>query len=137
VKFRYASGGMLVAALLVLPTSAAASQVTQVDSLSAQHCAQERAAIGKKAFRKRYGAKRTMRACVRHNRGFVVAAFRVANQDCQDELAMIGPTDFIDEYGEDPSDSVDNAMTECVAEEVDLILNPDTGDDGTDDGTGV
>ena len=30
---------------------------------------------------------------------------------------------------------VDNAMDECVAEDVDSILNPDQGDDGTDDGT--
>jgi hypothetical protein len=126
---------MLVAALLLLPVSAAAGQTGPVNGLSAQYCGQERATLGKKAFKKRYGAKRTMRTCVKRNRKFVVSAIRVANEDCQDELAMIGSLDFIDEYGEDPTDSVDNAMTECVAEEIDLILSPDTGDDSTDDGT--
>jgi len=136
MNLRYASGGMLVAALLLLPVSAAASQNGPVNGLGAQYCAQERATIGKKAFHKKYGAKHTMRSCVRRNHKFVVAAIRVANQDCQDELAMTGDVGFIDEYGDDPTDSLDSAMQECVAEEIDTILSPDTGeDDGTDDGT--
>jgi hypothetical protein len=135
MKFRYASGGILVAALLVFPTGAAARQGSQVDSLSAQQCAQERTTIGKKSFRKRYGAKHTMRTCVRRHRAQVVGAVQVATQDCQDELAQIGSADFIDEYGNDPTDSLDNATNECVAEGVDAILNPDTGNDTTDDGT--
>lgn len=138
MNLRYASGGMLVAALLAFPTGAAARQGSQVDGLSAQYCAKERTTLGKKAFQKRYGARRTMPTCVRRNRKFVFSAIRVANEDCQDELAMIGSADFIGEYGEDPTDSVDSAMQECVAEELDLILNPDTsGGDGTDDGTDV
>ena len=62
-------------------------------------------------------------------------ALPTANQDCQDELGQVGDAAFIEEYSDDPSDSVDNAMDECVAEDVDSLLNPDQGDDGTDDGT--
>ena len=137
MKLRYASGGILVAALLVLPTSAAARQGSQVDTLSAQQCAQERSAVGKKSFRKRYGAKHTMRTCVRRHRAQVAGAVQVATQDCQDELATEDPATFIDDYGQDPTDSLDNAMTECVAEGADAILNPDTGNDTSDDGTDV
>jgi hypothetical protein len=125
VKVRYAIGGILVAGLLALPASPAAGQGGQVSTLAAQQCAQERASIGKKAFRKRYGAKHTMRACAKRNRGQVVAATRSANQDCQDELADIGEADFIEEWGDEPTDSVEYAMSECVAEGVDEILNPE------------
>ena len=125
VKVRYAFGGILVAALLALPASVAAGQGGQVSSLAAQQCAQERAAMGKKAFRKKYGAKHTMRGCARRTRTQVVAAVQTADQGCQDELAAIGATYFVDEYGDDPTDTVDYAMAECVAEGVDEILNPD------------
>jgi hypothetical protein len=135
VKVRYAIGGILVAALLALPASAAAGQGGQVSSLATQQCSQERAAIGRKAFRKRYGAKHTMKTCAKHSRTQVVTAVRAANTDCQDELNEIGEANFIDEYGDEPTDSVDYAMNECVAESVDEILNPDTSDDIEDDGT--
>jgi hypothetical protein len=137
VKVRYAIGGIAAAALLALPAGAAASQGGQVASLSAQQCNQERADVGKKAFRKRYGAKHTMRACVKRTRPQVVAAVGTASSDCQEELAQSGVTEFIDDYGEDATDTLDNAMAECLAEDADEILNPedyvdDTGDDGSD-----
>jgi hypothetical protein len=135
VKLRYASGGILVAALVFFVPGAAARHTSQVDGLSTQQCAQERSTIGKRAFRKKYGAKHTMRTCVRKNRGAVAAAINVANSDCQNELAQVGQAEFIDEYGEDETDSVDNSMAECVAEDVDEALNPDTGDDSEDDGS--
>ena len=139
MKLRYASGGIFVAAitagLLLLPAGAAAGQGGQVSSLAAQQCAQERATIGKKAFRKKYGAKRTMKSCVKHTRSQVVAALPSANSDCQAELAEIGTDEFIFDYGEDETSSLADAMSECVAEDVDGILNPDTGDDSIDDGT--
>jgi hypothetical protein len=134
VRARYAIGGILAAAALALPVSAAAGQGGQVLSLSTQQCAQERADIGRKAFHKRYGQKRTMRACARRYRGRVASALATAKQDCQAELSDIGEADFIDEYGDEPTDSVDYAMSECVAEDVDEILNPeDYVDDGTDE----
>ena len=139
MRLRYASGGISVAAIaagLLLPAGAAASQSGPVNSLAAQQCAQERATMGKKAFRKRYGAKRTMKSCMKRTRPQVAAALPSANSDCQSELAEIGATEFIDEYGEDETSSLDDAMTECVAEDVDVILNPDDGDDDTaDDGS--
>jgi hypothetical protein len=125
VKLRYAIGGIAAAALLALPAGAAASQGGQVTSLAAQQCAQEKADIGKKAFRKRYGAKHTMRNCAKRTKGQVTAALGTANSDCQDELAENGLTDFIDDYGEDATDTLDNAMAECIDEAVDEILNPD------------
>jgi hypothetical protein len=127
-------GGIFVAALVAAPASAAAGQGGQVSSRAAQQCAQERAEIGKKAFHKRYGQKRTMRACAKRHRGEVVAALNSAAEDCQAELNDVGAAEFIDEYGDEPTDSVDYAMSECVAEEVDEILNPeDYVDDETDD----
>jgi hypothetical protein len=129
-------GGIFVAALVAAPASAAAAPGGQVSSLATQQCAQERAAIGKKAFHKRYGQKRTMRACVRRYRGRVASALAAATQDCQAELSDIGDADFIDEYGDEPTDSVEYAMSRCVAEDVDEILNPeDYVDDEEDDGS--
>jgi hypothetical protein len=135
VKFRYAIGGIAVAALLALPAGSAASAGGQVTSLTAQQCSQERAAIGKKAFRKRYGATHTMRTCAKRTKAQVAAALNTANADCQDELAQNGLADFIDEYGEGATDTPENAMAECIAEDADEILNPDDYvDDGEDDG---
>jgi hypothetical protein len=136
MRVRYAIGGIVVAALIALPASAAAGQGGQVNGLAAQQCAQEKADTGKKAFRKKYGAKHTMRACTRRTLPQVAAATGTANQDCQDELASEDPAQFIDDYGEDATDTIDNAMAECVAEDVDQILNPDDSvDDPTDDGS--
>jgi hypothetical protein len=137
VKFRYAIGGIAAVALLALPAGSAASPGGQVPSLTAQQCSQERAAIGRKAFRKRYGARHTMRACAKQTKSQVAAALNTANSDCQDELAQNGVAEFVDDYGEDDTDTLDNAMAECVAEDADQILNPedyvdDTGDDGSD-----
>jgi len=135
VKLRYAIGGILVAALLAFAAGPAAAQSRQVTSLAGQQCAQERGTVGRKAFRKRYGQKHAMRACVKRNRTRVATATGTALQDCQAELADLGETDFIDEYAELGVDSVDAAMQECIAEDVDEILNPDdyVEDDGTDD----
>ena len=136
MKVRYAIGGIVAAALLALPAGAAASPDGQVTSLTAEQCSQERAELGKKAFRKRYGAKHTMRACAKRTKAQVANALNTANSDCQDELAQNGVAEFIDDYGEDATDTLDNAMAECVAEDADQILNPeDYVDDGSEDGS--
>jgi hypothetical protein len=137
VKLRYAIGGIAAAALLALPAGAAASQGGQVNSVTAQQCAQEKADIGKKAFRKKYGAKHTMRSCGKRTRPQVAAALSTAGSDCQNELAQNGAAEFIDDYGDDATDTVDNAMAECIGEDADEILNPDdyVDDDGSDDGS--
>jgi hypothetical protein len=124
----------IVVALLALPAGAAAKQGGgPLDRLTTQQCAQERLDLGKKAFRKRYGAKHTMRNCVRRNRAQVSSAAQSAGQDCQSELAAEGVETFIDEYGDDPTDSLDYAMSECISEGIDELLNPDTGDPEIDD----
>ncbi|HEY6654181.1 MAG TPA: hypothetical protein VI028_08645 [Solirubrobacterales bacterium] len=119
-----------MAALLALPASAAAGQ-GQVATLAGQQCARERAEVGKRVFRKRYGQKHTMRVCAKRHRARVSAAVGSASQDCQGDLADFGETDFIDLYGDEPTDSLDYAMAECVAEGVEEILNSD--DDVEDD----
>jgi hypothetical protein len=136
VRIRFAIGVVAALALLALPAAASANGGQgnpQVTGLAAQQCAQERSDIGKRAFRKKYGAKRTMRSCVRRTQPQVSAVVPAANTDCQDELASETPADFIDEYGDDPSTPLADAMAECIAEDVDQILNPqDYVDDGTD-----
>ena len=123
-----------MAALLALPASAAAGQGGQVATLAGQQCAQERAEVGKRVFRKRYGQKHTMRACARRHRARVSTAVGSASEDCRADLADFGETGFIDLYGDEPTDSVDYAMAECVAEGVDEILNSaDDAEDDTDD----
>jgi hypothetical protein len=133
VKLRYAIGGIAAAALLALPAGAAASQGGQANGLAAQQCNQEKAELGKKAFRKRYGAKHTMRACAKRTRPEVMAALTTASADCQNELAESGDAEFIEDYGEDATDTLDNAMVECTAEAADEILNPDDYEDGEEE----
>jgi hypothetical protein len=125
VKLRYAIGGIAAAALLALPAGVAASQGGQVNGLAAQQCSQEKTELGKKAFRKRYGAKHTMRACAKRTRPEVMAALTTASAACQNELAENGDAEFVEDYGEDATDTLDNAMEECIAEGVDEILNPE------------
>ena len=137
MKVRYAIGGIAAAALLALPAGAAASQGGQANGVAAQQCNQQRADLGKKAFRKRYGEKHAMRACVKRTRPQVVAALSTAGFHCQNELAQNGAAEFIDDYGDDATDTVDNAIAQCIAEDADEILNPDdyVDDDGSDDGS--
>jgi hypothetical protein len=133
VRVRYAIGGILVAALLALPASAAAGQGGRVASVAGHQCAQERADVGKRMFRKRYGAKHSMRNCIKRARPKVASALSSAAEDCQQELAENGPDEFILDYAWD-EDTVENAMSECIAETLDENLNPeDTGDDESDE----
>jgi hypothetical protein len=137
VRVRYAIGGIAAVALIALPAGAAAKPGGQVESLAAQQCNQERADIGKRAFHRKYGDKHSMRSCAKRTRPQVTAALGTAAGDCQDELDQSSAAEFIDDYGDDATDSIDSAMNECVAEDVDLILNPDDyvddpGDGGSD-----
>ena len=131
MRVGYVIASLLAAALLALPAGAGAAPSGKVASLAAQQCSQERASIGRRAFHKRYGRKGAMRACTRRRRGPVAAAVGPAAQDCQEDLADFGVADFIDVYGDEPTDSLDYAMSECIAEGVDDMLNP--GDDSSDD----
>jgi hypothetical protein len=131
VRAGYAIGGMIAAFLLALPLSAEAQGGGQVQRLAAQQCKQERTISGKRAFRKKYGPKHTMRTCIKRTRPHVGSVLDPAVQQCQAELAESGPTEFLDDYLDDDVGSVDDAMVECVAETVDELLTPD---DYVDDG---
>ena len=133
MRVGYVIASLLAAALLALPAGAAAAPAGKVASLAAQQCSQERASIGRKAFHKRYGRKGAMRACTRRHRGPVAAAVGPAAQDCQEDLADFGVADFIDVYGDESTDSLDYAMSECIAEGVDDMLNPDDDSSVDDD----
>jgi hypothetical protein len=137
VRLRYAIGGIAAAAFIAaLPAGASASNGGgQANGLAAQQCAQEKADIGKKAFRKRYGDRHPMKTCARRTLPEVVKAVDTANQDCVDELAEDGVADFIDTYGDDVTTPVDVAMNECVAEAADEILNPDDYEEVDEDDT--
>ena len=126
VRAGYAIGGMLIAAvLLALPAGAAAKPGGHPRGLAARQCAQERSQLGRKAFRKKYGAKHTMRSCTRRTRPQVASVLDSAVQGCQAELAQSGAETFIDDYVDDLTGTVDEAMAECVAETVDELLNPE------------
>jgi hypothetical protein len=74
-----------------------------------------------------------MRNCSKRSRPKVASAFSSATNDCQQELAQSGPDEFILDYAED-EETVENAMSECIADSVDQVLNPeDSGDDESDD----
>ena len=87
---------ILIAALCLalLVTAAPASASISVTKTAAATCAKERKAIGRKAFTKKYGAKRTMQRCIRRTRPRVVAAQRQAEQECAEELAELGFAEF-------------------------------------------
>ena len=120
---------MLVAALLALPAgSAAKGGGGQVDRLAAQQCKAERQELGRSGFRKKYGAQRGMRSCIRRIRARVKAAAETGARDCQAELAEIGLADFNEAYGDDETGA--GAMEECVREVVEAVLDDDYEDDG-------
>jgi hypothetical protein len=132
VRSRYAIGVILVGALLAFPASAAAGQGGRVSTLAAQQCSQERGKIGKRAFRKRYGAKHTMRSCIKRTRPKVASALSAAAQECQQQLAQSGAEQFILDFAWD-EDTVENAMSECLADTADQILNPDDWTEETEE----
>jgi hypothetical protein len=126
------AGKLLVALaailMLALPASAAAKVGGKpVDRLAAQACANERGEKGKAAFRKKYGERATMRACVRRTRHRARAALRNATDQCLAELAEIGPEEFADEYGTDETGS--DAFQQCVDWTAEWILEPEDDDE--------
>ena len=126
---------ILISALCIalLTTTGSAGASTSVSKLAAGTCAKERKAIGRKAFTKKYGEKRTMQTCIRRTRAKVTAAERQAAQECNEELAALGFAEFAEDYGSDETGS--DAMANCIAETVDFILDPgvDSGDDSDEE----
>jgi transposase len=118
-----------VTCVAVLATSVSAQAATSVDKAAAATCAKERKAIGRKAFTKKYGERRSMQKCIHRTRGRVWAAQRQAEQECAEELAEVGFADFAEDYGSDETGS--DAMANCIADATDFILDP--GDDSGDE----
>ena len=90
--------------LLVLPGAATAkptaapSAASLVNALAADACATEKAEIGKRAFRKRYGAKKPMRACVKRAKPDARKAVGEATDECLWELEEYGSEAFYSEW---------------------------------------
>jgi hypothetical protein len=108
-----------LAVALAVPGSASAS--SKVTSLAAAQCKNERKALGKKGFAKRYGKKGTG-ACIKKQKRAVRAAIADATDQCQSELDEFGPDEFFYEW---------ESFEECVDWYTDEELNP-SGDDGDD-----
>lgn len=125
------AGKLLVALaailMLALPASAAAKGGKPVDRLAAEACASERQEKGKAAFRKKYGERATMPACVRRTRHRARAALRNATDQCLAELEEIGPEEFAEEYGTDETGS--DAFPQCVEWTAASILDPEDDDE--------
>ena len=92
--------------LLVLPgaatakPTAAASAANLVNALAADACGAEKAEIGKRAFRKRYGAKKPMRACVKRAKPDARNAVGEATDECLMELEEYGSEEFYARMGD-------------------------------------
>ena len=133
VSARYASEGF-AAVLLALPAIAAAGQGGPVASLAAQQCAQERADLGKKAFHKRYGAEARDAQLHQADSGRGRGGRQLGDREtARQELAESGrPGSSSTTPG--TSDTVDDAMSECMDLTLDDLLTPDgSGDDESDD----
>jgi hypothetical protein len=126
---------LVLIALLALPSAGAAKGAGKsADKLAAGTCIKERKQIGRTAFAKRYGERRAMRACIRRSRGKVKAAVTQATTACEQELAVLGWLEFVHLYGSDEIGA--DAFAECVADEVDEVLDPAAevvGEDEVDD----
>jgi len=135
-RTRHLLVAMLVIGLLATPALASAkSGGKAIDRVAARACAKERHQIGRPAFRKKYGARATMRACVRRTSGKARNAQSRAVQDCLTEQ-QANPAEFAEDYGDENGAG---AFEECVAETTESNLDPDEDsgepeiDDSVDD----
>jgi hypothetical protein len=124
-RTRYLLVAMLVVGLLATPALASAKGGKAIDRVAARACAKERHQIGRPAFRKKYGARASMRACVRRTSGKARNAQSKAVQDCLTEL-QANPAEFAEDYGDENGAG---AFEECVAETTESYLDPDEGGD--------
>jgi hypothetical protein len=88
------------AALWAFAASPASAAMPGEAEMTAQSCQAERAEVGAKAFRKEYG-KKPMRKCMRRTRAAVAVAVSDAYATCDEELALLGPAAFTEEYTDD------------------------------------
>jgi hypothetical protein len=86
-----------IGAALAVPAASSGSP-TLVNSLAAGACQAEKSEIGKRAFKKRYGAKKPMRACVKRARAAARVAVGEATAECLWELGEYGSEEFYSEW---------------------------------------
>jgi hypothetical protein len=89
--------------LTALPGAAAApgagtSSTNLVNTLATDACVAEKSEIGKKAFKKRYGAKKAMKACVKRARPDARRAVAAGTEECLAELQDFGEEEFYLEW---------------------------------------
>ncbi|MBM3667460.1 MAG: hypothetical protein FJW90_08290 [Actinobacteria bacterium] len=77
------------------PSSAAGGLVGK---LAAGACSAEKAKIGKRAFAKRYGAKRPTRTCIKRTKAAARRAVAAATDECLVELEEYGEEEFYLEW---------------------------------------
>ncbi len=109
----------LAAALAVVGTgvfsaSPAAAAMPSAEQMTSESCQNERAEVGAKAFRKEYG-KRPMRKCMRRTRALVAQTLSDASVTCDEELALLGPAAFTEEYTDD---TARDPYTMCIEDYV-------------------
>jgi hypothetical protein len=125
---------LALGAIAALPGTAVAGSGTEaaksgssslVISLTSKACAGERQQIGKRAFRKRYGAgKRAAKACSRRLRKQARDAVFEATAECQAELEDYGEEDFYLDW---------DSFSDCVVDYADWVMG---GGSFEDDGSG-
>lgn len=122
-KATVAATAAMLLALLVLPGGVSAQPRGLVSQLAAGDCAAERADVGRKSFRKRYGRKRGMAVCIKAHRAEARRAIGVATAACREELDEWGLDEFLADW---------ESFEECVATyaewELDGGLEDDPGD---------
>jgi hypothetical protein len=121
-----------VALALAVPAGAAAAP--DATNLAVRSCKAQKKNLGKAKFERKYGAH-AMRTCIQKARRPASEAIASATSDCNEELALYGPTELIADY-ERPT--VETALEACVIDDVEFELGLDEGDgydDGYDDGS--
>ena len=98
--------------LTLLPSAASGNAL--VNKLAADACRAEKSKLGKKAFAKRYGAKKPVRACAKRTRPKARAAVSDANDECLFELEEYGDEEFYLEWG---------TFSACVADYAAWIMD--------------
>lgn len=118
-------------ALIALPGAAPAAPTAHtsgsalIETLAKDACAAERADIGKKAFKKRYGAKKAAKACLKKARPEARLAISEATDECVWELNEYGDEEFYAEW---------DSFTACVEDYAAWIMDGGEFEDGEDAG---
>lgn len=108
---------------LAVPASASASTnaktaSTNAKKIAARSCKVQQRNLGKTRFERKYG-NHAMRSCIQKSRRPASEAIASATSDCDEELALYGPAEFLEEY---ESATVESARATCIIEAVEFEL---------------